>query len=67
MFIRYLASPRYTAEIDKLQSYIDELKSTVGLEDDILRNILNRIVARALQLRINIEQEKLYRGEIDEE
>ena len=67
MFIRYLASPRYTAEINKLQDYLDELKSSGGLDDSELRNILNRIISRALQLRVNIEHEKLSRGEIEEE
>lgn len=67
MFIVYGKSKRYTEEIDTLQSYIGALKYTGGLDDYEVRDTLNRLIAHALQLRVNIEHEKICRGEIEEE
>lgn len=67
MFVRYLASPRYTKEIDKLQGYLNYLMDEMGHDDMEIRETLNQIIAKALQLRVDIEHEKICRGEIEEE
>ena len=67
MYIRYLASPRYTKEVDKLQGYLNFLMDEMGRDDIEIREALNQIIAHALQLRVNIEHEKRCRGEFEEE
>lgn len=50
-------APRYTAAVDRLADYVEDLKIERPTNTDDIRAVLNGLVSEALRLRVNIEYE----------
>lgn len=50
-------APRYTAAVERLANYIEDLKIERPTNTDDLRAVLNGLISEALRLRVNIEYE----------
>lgn len=50
-------APRYTAAVKDLEGYIEDLKIERPTDTDYIRAVLNGLISKALQLRVNIEYE----------
>ena len=48
---------RYTAAVNRLSAYVEDLKIERPTHTDVIRDVLNALVSEALRLRVNIEYE----------
>ena len=58
---------RYKAAVNRISGYVEDLKIEKPTNTNVLCDVLNALVSEALRLRVNIEYEKLCRGELEKE